>query len=41
MICLSPATEFKYHCAVQHAKPDWLVRAEENMMTGHNSSEVI
>lgn len=41
MICLSPTTEFKYHCAVQHANPNWLVQAEENMMTGPNFSEVI
>lgn len=41
MICLSPTTEFKYHCAVQHANPDWLVQAEENTMTGPNFSEVI
>lgn len=38
MICLSPATVFKYHCAMQHANPDWLVNF---LMAGSSFSKVI
>lgn len=41
MIFLSPATVFKYHCAMQHANPDWLVQAGKKMMAGSSFSKVM
>lgn len=41
MICLPPATVFKYHCAMQHANSDWLVQDGEKMIVGSSFSKVI